>query len=564
MARGETMGVFQLESPPMRALMRSLAPTSFDDVAALVALYRPGPMAANMHNDYADYKNNRKNRVELHPELSELLADTYSLMIYQESMMRVAQKFAGYSLADADNLRKACGKKNRELIAAERAKFIAGTEATGYGTDLGNRLFDIIEPFADYAFNKSHAFGYGLIAYQTAYLKAHFPVEYFACLLTSVKSNLDKAAVYLADARAMGVKVLTPDINRSVTNFATLAAGEIPPDLALPDGSPGVITFGLSAVRNVGEALVDLLLEERNANGPYDSFHHFVERAPEAVLNKRTVESLIKAGAFDSLGHPRRGLLVVFEQIIDATLVRRRERDQGVMSLFGDLGDLGDSGSAFDERVSIPPSEFDKGDRLRFEKEMLGLYISDHPLMGVEAALRRRVDCSILNAVERDDGAMMTLGGVITGLARKVTKRGDHMATFVLEDLESGIEVTVFPRTLVEHGHKLTDDAIVTVRGRLDRRDESRVGFMAQDVTVLEGLASGTAPPLRLRIPANVLNELKVHQLRRVLRDHPGDSPVFVHIGQGKVLRLADDFCVDLDRVVGELRMVLGHDAVEL
>ncbi|MEI2705874.1 MAG: DNA polymerase III subunit alpha [Ilumatobacteraceae bacterium] len=561
MARGETMGVFQLESPPMRALMRSLAPTSFDDVAALVALYRPGPMAANMHNDYADYKNHRKDRVELHPELSELLADTYSLMIYQESMMRVAQKFAGYSLADADNLRKACGKKNRELIAAERAKFIAGTEATGYGADLGNRLFDIIEPFADYAFNKSHAFGYGLIAYQTAYLKAHFPVEYFACLLTSVKSNLDKAAVYLADARALGVKVLTPDINRSVTNFATLAAGEIPPDLALPAGSPGVITFGLSAVRNVGEALVDLLLEERNANGPYDSFHHFVERAPEAVLNKRTVESLIKAGAFDSLGHPRRGLLVVFEQIIDSTLVRRRERDQGVMSLFGDLGD---SGSAFDERVSIPPSEFDKGDRLRFEKEMLGLYVSDHPLMGVEAALRRRVDCSILNAVERDDGAMMTLGGVITGLARKVTKRGDHMATFVLEDLESGIEVTVFPRTLVEHGHKLTDDAIVTVRGRLDRRDESRVGFMAQDVTVLEGLASGTAPPVRLRIPANVLNELKVHQLRRVLRDHPGDSPVFVHIGQGKVLRLADDFCVDLDRVVGELRMVLGHDAVEL
>ena len=561
MARGETMGVFQLESPPMRALMRSLAPTSFDDVAALVALYRPGPMAANMHNDYADYKNHRKDRVELHPELSELLADTYSLMIYQESMMRVAQKFAGYSLADADNLRKACGKKNRELIAAERAKFIAGTEATGYGADLGNRLFDIIEPFADYAFNKSHAFGYGLIAYQTAYLKAHFPVEYFACLLTSVKSNLDKAAVYLADARALGVKVLTPDINRSVTNFATLAAGEIPPDLALPAGSQGVITFGLSAVRNVGEALVDLLLEERNANGPYDSFHHFVERAPEAVLNKRTVESLIKAGAFDSLGHPRRGLLVVFEQIIDATLVRRRERDQGVMSLFGDLGD---SGSAFDERVSIPPSEFDKGDRLRFEKEMLGLYVSDHPLMGVEAALRRRVDCSILNAVERDDGAMMTLGGVITGLARKVTKRGDHMATFVLEDLESGIEVTVFPRTLVEHGHKLTDDAIVTVRGRLDRRDESRVGFMAQDVTVLEGLASGTAPPVRLRIPANVLNELKVHQLRRVLRDHPGDSPVFVHIGQGKVLRLADDFCVDLDRVVGELRMVLGHDAVEL
>ncbi len=561
MARGDTMGVFQLESPPMRALMRSLAPTSFDDVAALVALYRPGPMAANMHNDYADYKNERKPRKEIHPELSELLADTYSLMIYQESMMRVAQKFAGYSLADADNLRKACGKKDRALIAKERAKFIAGTASTGYGELLGNQLFDIIEPFADYAFNKSHAFGYGLIAYQTAYLKAHYPVEYFACLLTSVKSNLDKAAVYLADARASGVKVLTPDINRSVTNFATLAPDEIPADLALPADSPGVITFGLSAVRNVGEALVELLLRERAEYGPYDSFHHFVERAPEAVLNKRTVESLIKAGAFDSLGHPRRGLLVVFEQIIDATLVRRRERDQGVMSLFGDVGD---AGTAFDERVAIPPVEFDKGDRLRFEKEMLGLYISDHPLMGVETAVRRRVDCSILGGVERDDGAMFTLGGVITGLARKVTKRGDHMATFVLEDLEASIEVTVFPRSLLEHGHKLRDDAIVTVRGRLDKRDEARVGFMAQDITVLDDLVTGTAPPLRLKIPAHALNEWKVHQLRRVLRDHPGDSPVFVNLGPGKVLRLADEFCVDLDRVVGELRMVLGHDAVDL
>ena len=267
--RGAGIGVFQLEGAPLRALMRSLKPSSFDDVAALVALYRPGPMAANMHNDYADRKNGRKPIEYLHPDLEEVLGDTYGLMIYQESVMRVAQKVAGYSLAEADNLRKACGKKIRELIAQERQKFVDGCVATGYGRQLGTRLFDIIEPFADYAFNKSHAFGYGLVAYQTAYLKAHYPVEYLACLLTSVKSSLEKAAVYIAECRAMGIRVLTPDINRSVTDFAALACSEVPAGVSLPVGSPGAITFGLSAVRNVGAGLVALLLEERDANGPF-------------------------------------------------------------------------------------------------------------------------------------------------------------------------------------------------------------------------------------------------------------------------------------------------------
>ena len=562
LGRGDTLGVFQLESPPMRALLRSMAPTTFDDVGALIALYRPGPMSANMHYDYADRKNARQAVSFFHADAEELLGDTYGLMIYQESVMRVAQKFAGYSLAEADSLRKAMGKKSREVMAKERSNFEEGCERQGYGRQLGEQLFDVIAKFADYAFNKSHSYGYGLVTYQTAYLKAHYPVEYLACLLTSVKSNLDKAAVYLSDARGMGVKVLTPDVNRSVMDFAALNPAEVPVDVELPPGSPGAITFGLSAIRNVGEGLVDLLLRERDENGPFDSFHDFVERVPEPVLNKRTVESLIKAGAFDALGHPRRGLLMVFEQIIDTTVVRRRERDQGVMSLFGDMG--GGDGGGFDERIPIPAQEFDKADRLKFEKEMLGLYVSDHPLLGVEAALRRKVDCSIADVPDKEDGAMLVLGGVITNLARKFTKKGDQMAVFVLEDLDASVEVTVFPRVLMEQGHKLVDDAIVTIKGRLDRRDESRIGFMAQDVQVLEGLDTASASPLRLRVPATSLNELKIHQIRKILREHPGESPVYLHIGQGKVLRLADDFCVDLDRVVGELRMALGHDAVVL
>jgi DNA polymerase-3 subunit alpha len=566
LGRGDTIGVFQLESPPMRQLLKAMAPNSFDDVGALIALYRPGPMSANMHYDYADRKNGRKPVDYFHPDAEQVLDDTFGLMIYQESVMRVAQKFAGYSLAEADNLRKACGKKIREMMAKERSAFEVGVERTGYGTELGKQLFDIIERFADYAFNKSHSYGYGLVTYQTAYLKAHYPVEYFACLLSSVKSNLDKAAVYLSDCRSAGIKVLTPDINRSVTDFDAIAADRVPDDVSLPIGSPGAITFGLSAVRNVGEALVDLLVADRVEHGEYDSFHDFVERAPEPVLNKRTVESLIKGGAFDRLGHPRRGLLASFEQIIDATLERRRERDRGVMSLFGGWNETPDTSvpAGFDERTPIPDIEFDKNERLKAEKEMLGLYVSDHPLFGVESALKRKVEQSLADLEALDDGAPVKVGGVITGLARKFTKRGDQMAVFVLEDLEASIEVTVFPRTLQEQGHKLEDDVIVAVKGRLDKRDESRFGLIAQDIEVLSGLTDGPAAPLRLALPSHALDELKIQRLKRILRDHPGDSVVLIELGRGKVLRLSDEFRVDIDRAVGELRMAFGHDAVLL
>src|SRR5436190_2478909 len=310
----------------------------------------------------------------MHPDLEEILADTQGLMIYQESVMRVAQKFAGYSLEEADNLRKACGKKIRALIAAEREKFIDGCERTGYGADIGKKLFDVIEPFADYAFNKSHSYGYGFIAYQTAYLKAHYPVEYFACLLTSVKGNLDRAAVYLAECRAMNIRVLNPDINVSASDFIALAPEEAPADVDLPPGCPGVIPFGLSAVRNVGEGLVELVIREREKNGPYRDFHDFVDRVDFSVLNKRTVESLIKAGAFDSLGHRRKGLLQVHELIIDQSVARRRKEAEGQFDLFAGT----ETASGDHDRVTIPDIEFDKTERLAFEKEMLGLYVSDH------------------------------------------------------------------------------------------------------------------------------------------------------------------------------------------
>ena len=552
LCRGDSIGVFQLEGGPMRALTRSLAPSCFEDVAALVALYRPGPMAANMHNDYADRKNGRKPVEYFHPDAEAILADTYGLMIYQESVMRVAQKFAGYSLAQADNLRKACGKKSREVMAREREAFVDGVVATGYERTLGTLLFNIIEQFADYAFPKSHSFGYGFIAYQTAYLKAHHPAEYLAALLTSVKASLERAAIYLAECRTMGIEVLVPDVNQSVADFTPIVEHT-------PNGEERrSIVFGLSAVRNVGAGLMALLIDERERNGPFADFYDFVERVDFQVLNKKTIESLIKAGGFDCLGHPRQGLLRAYEGIIDAAVARRRERDMGVMSLFGEIED---AGPMFDERPPIPTVEFAKRERLSFEKEMLGLYVSDHPLMGAEGSLRRRCDGRLVDVAELDDGTIRTFGGVVTGLQRKWTKKGDLMAVFALEDLQTSVEVMVFPKSMTDHGHKLVDDAIVIVRARVDAR-EDQPKLIAMEIEPFEPM-SGEAFPLRVKVAAAALSESLIEDLKRILGEHPGDSPMLLHLGDQQVLRLPEAWTVDVSpALLAELRVLLGPMAI--
>jgi DNA polymerase-3 subunit alpha len=600
--RADSVGVFQLEGAAMRQTLRALAPTSFDDVAALVALYRPGPMAANMHRDYPDLKNGRKPITYAHPDLEEILSDTYGLMLYQEAVMRVAQKFAGYTLEEADNLRKACGKKIRALIAAEREKFVAGCVAQGYGEELGTELFDIIEPFADYAFNKSHSYGYGLVAYQTAWLKAHYPVEYMAALLTSVKDNKDKTAVYLAECRSMGIEVAVPDVNLSVSDFAprsetgetaTGGAGDGTPATLdrggdhdrLVEGDMGrgtrrvdvgpAIVFGLSAVRNVGEALVERIVQERQHGGPFADIYDFCRRVDPAVLNKRTMESLIKGGAFDSLGHPRQGLCMVIDEIVDRTLARRREHDVGIVSLFAVL-DADDSAEGTSEagrwegtRVAVPDLEFDKSQRLGFEKEMLGLYVSDHPLLGLEAALARHTDGSLADLRDAlgdgpdgsgPDGIVRTVGGVVTDLKRQYTKKGDLMGRFVLEDLQAAMDVYVFPRVMAEFGALLENDAIVAVRGRIDLRDEEpKIVAMEIRRLALDGAGS---EELRISLPLGVLTDDTVGKLKEVLSEHPGSTPVLLHLGD-KVIKLPPEFNVESrNGLVGELKMLLGAGAV--
>ena len=537
----------------MRALIRSLAPDCFDDVAALVALYRPGPMAMNMHNDYADRKNGRQAIELLHDDAAEMLSGTYGLMIYQESMMRIAQKFAGYSLEEADNLRKACGKKIREVMAKEKVGFIEGCVNTGYGVEVGEKWWEQIEPFADYAFNKSHSYGYGFVAFQIAYLKANFPVEYMASLLTSVKGNLDKAAGYLHECRIMGVDVLVPDVNLAQSDFSAAGRDE--------HGLPNSIVFGLSAVRNVGEGLVSLLVEERDANGPFDDFTEFCERVDPSVLNKRTIEALIKAGGFDAMEYGRKGMLQVFEQIIDLTLSRRRERDMGIQTLFGELSEE----ATFDERPKIPEMEFEKTEKLRFEKEMLGLYISDHPLAGIEDALRRKSDCTVPELKELGDGEFRAVGGVVTNLQRKYTRKQDLMAVFELEDLEGSIEVMVFPRSMLKFGHLLRDDAVVVVKGRLKVNDDERQ-MICNEVEIFETRQRNGA--VTIKLGASALEQPKLDALKEVILHHPGDSDVLIEfedLGQKKTVRLSEKYGVDpASPLMGELRVLLGGGAFTL
>ena len=546
--KGDTIGVFQLEGGPMRALIRSLAPSMFEDICALVALYRPGPMGANMHTAYADRKNGRKPVEFDHADLEEILSPTYGLMIYQEQLMRVSQRLAGYSLAEADNLRKATGKKDRELIAKERAKFVDGCETEGYGREFGERMFDIIEPFADYSFNKSHSVGYGFVAYQTAFLKANYTNEYLAALLTTVKGDKDKSAIYLNECRQLKIPVLVPDVNHSSMDFSV---------------SDESIRFGLSAVRNVGEGVVGLIIEAREQGGHFVDFYDFCERVELAALNKRTIESLAKAGAFDALGHSRQGLGLVSDQIIDQAVIRRKERDAGIMSLFGDSVVESDGSSDFN-RMPIPDGEYSKTQLLAFEKEMLGLYVSDHPLMGAQSALSRFTDSTLSELKEGREGDMRTVGGVVTALNRKHTKRGDLMATFVLEDLASAVEVFVFPKTMAQYGSLLEEDAIICVKGRLDMR-EDQAKIISMEIMRPELMIDG-GPPLRIKIKPHQLDEAKSRMLTEILNQHPGESPVFLHLDQPSkttVMRLGDEFLVDArNGLFAELRVLLGADCI--
>jgi len=522
LARGDTLGVFQLDGGPMRALLRAMAPTKFEDIAAVLALYRPGPMAANAHIDYADRKNGRKPVVPIHPELAEPLAgildETYGLIVYQEQVMAIAQKVAGYSLGGADLLRRAMGKKKKEILDKEFVGFAKGMGERGYSTEAIRTLWDILLPFAGYAFNKSHTAGYGIVSFWTAYLKANFPAEYMAALLTSVGDDKDKMAVYLAECRRMGITVLTPDVNASELRFT--AVGED-------------IRFGLGAVRNVGAAVVESIVTTRKAQGTYQSWKDFIKKSESGVCNKRVLESLIKAGAFDSLWPSRRGLLEVHESSVDAALLDKRKREAGQDSLF-DFGaaDVPDMSEAL---LPTPgDQEWDRKTKLMFEREMLGLYVSSHPLAGAERILKSSSEQTIaqINDEEMPDGTPVVLAGMLTSVTKRITKQGKVWASATLEDLDGGIEVMFFPNTYELVADRLADDLVVAVRGRVNRRDNEAAKVNAADLAVLNVSEADLMkhPPVVLPVSAARLRDADAKRLAEIFKTHSGEHEVHIKL----------------------------------
>ena len=549
LARGDTLGVFQLDGGPMRSLLRLMKPDNFEDISAVLALYRPGPMGVNSHTNYALRKNGLQQIEPIHPELEAPLADvlgtTYGLIVYQEQVMAAAQKLAGFSLGQADILRRAMGKKKKSELDKQQEDFFGGMTVNGYSPAAQNALWKVLESFADYAFNKAHTAAYGLIAYWTAYLKAHFPAEYMAALLTSVGDAKDKLAVYLNECRRMGIKVLPPDVGESIRYFA--AVGED-------------IRFGLGAVRNVGTNVVDSIVVARQ-DAAFESFHDFLSKVPVHVANKRTVESLIKAGAFDSLGSTRRALMEIHEDATEAAVEVKRKAATGAIGF--------DFDSLYDETeeplpVKVPDRpEWTKKDKLAFEREMLGLYVSDHPLAGLEIALAKHASISIhdlLASEDLGDGDQVTVAGLVTSVQHRVAKSsGNPYGLITVEDFNGEVTVMFMGKTYTEFQSMLKADSILVVRGRISRRDDGlnlhAVSAFTPDLGAMD--ASG---PLVLMLPERRASQATIEELLQTLKRHEGDTEVTVklHVGSvAKVFEVPYPVRVTAD-LYGELKGLLG------
>jgi DNA polymerase III subunit alpha len=544
---GDSDGVFQMESEGMRRLLRQLRPDRFEDIVALIALYRPGPMEEIPK--YIAGKRDPAQVQHLHPLMAEITADTNGVLVYQEQIITLLQKVAGYTAGEADLVRKAIGKKIESLMRKEEPRFLAGCREKGLTDDQAGTLWRLIQPFAGYSFNRAHAAGYGLVAWQTAYLKAHHPIEYMAALLTSVKDDKDARPKYLGSCRRMGITVLPPDVNESDSDF-TPADGK-------------AIRYGLSAVRNVGEQVVEAIIAARREQGRFVDFFDFCDKVDIGVLNKRVIESLIKAGAFDSLGVSRKGLLEIHEDHIDGVLSDKRIKASGQESFFDMASDNG--GVGLDRpRPAVGREEWDKSQRLAFEKEMLGQYVSDHPLLGLEHVLRATADTPLSSLTERADGAVVTVAGILAKLTKKFTKRGEIYIVADLEDLDGGAECIFFPQVYQQHQGILVQDAVVVVKARVDGRDETPK-LVALEVRPPNLQEPGTTPVV-LNLEARSCNDGVVNRLKHILHSHRGKSPVHLQIRGARstmIVRLGDEFRVDpRNGLYAEIKAELGPDAL--
>jgi DNA polymerase-3 subunit alpha len=520
-SEGRTTGIFQFESSGMRDILRRLQPDRFEDLIALNALYRPGPIKGGMIDDFILRRHGKVDITYELPELEEILHETYGVILYQEQVMQIASKLGGFSLAEADLLRRAMGKKKKEVMAKQREQFLKGAKEGGFDKSKATRIFELMEKFAGYGFNKSHSTAYALLAYQTAFLKAHYPVQFMAAMLTSEMSNTDKIVKYLAECKEMGISVQPPDINASQLQFHASGKG---------------ILFGLAATKNVGESAIQRVLECRDEIGRFSNFYEFCESVDLRHVNKRVLEALIKAGAFDSLGHHRKSLMEILDKAIERGQNAQRDRLSGQKGLFALAGDEGEG---------VPPEKVpdlgEWGDREKwsYEKETLGFYVSGHPLEKYEHELKQFSQVTAAEIDEEISGKDISIGGVVTGLRKLRTRKGDSMAAFELEDLTGTVEVVVWPKAYQQHFGLLEGSEIpLLIRGRceVDGRGEARI--LCNEITPFNQLWKQAVHKACISITVSSIEDDKLNKLQLLLRRYPGRCPVEFELSKPDEFRL--------------------------
>jgi DNA polymerase-3 subunit alpha len=530
----------------MREALRQVKPTEFEDLIALVALYRPGPMA--YIPVYARRKAGQEPVTYPDERLKELTSTTYGICIYQEQYMEIAKKVAGFSPAEADDLRKAIGKKIHSLMASLKSKFLEGCASNGITPSVANQLWADMEQAQDYSFNKSHAACYALIAYRTAWLRANHPKEYMAALISSVMNTKDKVPFYVNACHDLGIDVLPPDVNTSMIDFAVVE---------------GKIRFGLNAVKNVGESACRSMVRAREEGGPFTSIWDFTERVDPQVVNKRALESLVKCGALDSTGSPRRGMLDCLEQALAWGQKQQADKLLGQGSIF-DLGDAAADDSAARHHPTIAPGEFDKNDLLRLEKETLGLYVSDHPLTPIRDQLRRKTDCAVNEIERRRDGEIVVVGGIVAGIKQMTTKKGDPMVFAALEDVTGACEVVAFNSVYQHARDLLVQDRVIVVKGRIDQKSAGETKLVAIEIAGFE--ATPERKEVRLKVDARIARAGIVRELAMLVKDFPGEAPVYVDLVTSmgsKLLELGPDYRVrPVPDFFAEVKHLLGEAAV--
>jgi DNA polymerase-3 subunit alpha len=546
---GDTTGVFQLESSGMKDLLVRLKPECFDDIIALVALYRPGPMESGMIDDFVDRKHGRKSVEYFHPAVEPILKETYGVIVYQEQVMKIAAALANYSMAEADELRKAMGKKIKELMARHRERFIRGGVENDIPEEKAAWIFDLIEKFGGYGFNKSHSAAYALIAYQTAYLKTHFPVEFMAALLTSEMHSTDGVVKFIAECRSHDISVLPPDIYESEKTFTV-------------DGDS--IRFGLVAVKNVGEGAIDAIIEARQLRR-FETLFEFCEQVDLKRVNKRVIESLIKCGAFDATGAARAQMMASLEEAVEYGQQIQKEQNDPQMGLF-DVGE-----GRVQAPINVPQlpqvPEWDSRQLLAFEKEGLGFYISGHPLTGYESILEKFTNANAVSVKESTDGAMVRIGGIVAQTKTIKTKKGDPMAFVTVEDMHGAIEAVVFSRIFATAAELLFEDNPILVQGRV-QKDEQSVKVIAESIIPMDKAEEYWTASIHLHVDVARTDRQLLVRLEETLGRHPGTCRAFLHLrhpeGTDTIIALPESARLQAGSALSrDINGLLGYSAVE-